>query len=163
MTKNRGFLGVGVGVLLIAVLLAIGATGISSDAGYAGAGPNFLPWVVSAAMALLGVLLIATALRAKDEVIAAPDFPPRWRAVAWVSLGLILNAALIEHIGFIGSCAVLFGLSARGFRVGADQKPTLVMLAQDFVIGALISAPVFWLFTKVLGVTLPSLVKGGWI
>ena len=27
----------------------------------------------------------------------------------------------------------------------------------------LISAPVFWLFTKVLGVTLPALVKGGWI
>lgn len=161
--KNRGFLGIGAGVLLIALLLAVGATQIPSDAGYAGAGPNFLPWVVSAAMALVGVLLIVSGLRGQGAQIEAPEFPPRWRAMAWVSLGLILNAALIEHIGFIGSCAVLFSLSARGFRVGADQKPTLVMLVQDFGIGAAISAPVFWLFTKVLHVSLPALISGGWI
>ncbi|RQP23909.1 tripartite tricarboxylate transporter TctB family protein [Piscinibacter terrae] len=161
--KNRGFLGIGAGIVLIAMLLAVGATQIPSDAGYAGAGPNFLPWVVSAAMALVGVLLIVSALRAKDDLVSVPDFPPRWRAVAWVSLGLILNAALIEHIGFVGSCAVLFALAARGFRVGSDQKPTLVMLVQDLGIGAAISAPVFWLFTKVLHVSLPALITGGWI
>lgn len=161
--KNKGFIGIGAGILLIALLLAIGATQISSDAGYAGAGPNFLPWVVSAAMAILGISLIVSALRAGDDIVEMPEFPPRWRAMAWVSLGLLLNAALIEHIGFIASCAVLFSLAARGFRIGANQTPTFAMLAKDVVIGGLISAPVFWLFTKILGVTLPSIVSGGWI
>lgn len=161
--KNKGFVGIGAGVLLIAALMAAGAVKIPSEAGYGGAGPNFLPWAVSAVMALLGVALIVTALRATEQLIPAPDFPPRWRAMAWVSLGLLLNAALIEHAGFILSCALLFAIAARGFRIGADQAPTLAMGAKDLLIGVAISAPVYWLFTKLLGVNLPGLVHGGWI
>jgi putative tricarboxylic transport membrane protein len=160
--NNRGFVWIGGGILLLALLLAIGAAQIKGAAGYAGAGPNFLPWVVSASMAILGVCLITGALRGRIVPVDAPELPPRWRAMAWVSLGLLLNAALIEHVGFIASCAILFAVSARGFRVGADERPTLRMLAQDFAIGATISAPVFWLFTKVLGVSLPALIAGGW-
>jgi putative tricarboxylic transport membrane protein len=161
--KNRGFIGIGAGVLAISVLLAVGAVSIPSDAGYAGAGPNFLPWVVTVVLAGLGVSLIVSGWRARDELVEAQEFPPRWRAMGWISLGLLLNAALIEHIGFIPSCAVLFALAARGFRIGADQSPSLAMGVRDLFIGAAISAPVFWLFTKLLGVTLPSLVRGGWI
>ena len=161
--KNKGFMGIGAGVLLIAALLAAGAVSIPSDAGYGGAGPNFLPWAVSAVMALLGGALIVAAFRAPDELIPVPDFPPRWRAMAWISLGLLLNAALIEHAGFILSCALLFTLAARGFRIGADQSPTLATGVKDLLIGAAISAPVYWLFTKLLGVNLPGLARGGWI
>ena len=49
---------VGVGVLLLALGLALGAWFIPSAAGYAGVGPNFLPWVVSAALGLCGLQLI---------------------------------------------------------------------------------------------------------
>jgi putative tricarboxylic transport membrane protein len=161
--NNRSFLAIGAGVLLIAALLAIGAMQIKGAAGYAVAGPDFLPWIVSAAMAACGISLIVVALRAREGLVSLPDFPPRWRAMAWVSLGLLLNAALIEHVGFIASCAILFSLAARGFRIGADEKPTLPMLARDFAIGAALSAPVFWLFTRVLGVSLPALFRGGWI
>jgi putative tricarboxylic transport membrane protein len=161
--KNKGFVAIGTGVLVLSALLAAGATQISGQAGYAGAGPNFLPWVVSAVMALMGIGLIVSAQRADDELVATPDHPPRWQAMAWVSAGLLLNAVLLEYIGFIPSCAVLFALAARGFRIGEDQHPTLVMAARDLGLGALISAPVFWLFTKLLGVNLPSLLPGGWI
>jgi len=161
--KNRSFLLIGCGALVLALLLAIGATQIKGQAGYAGAGPSFLPWVVSAAMALLGLCLIVGALRSHSVWVAAPDFSPHWKAMGWVSLGLLLNAALIERVGFIASCAILFALAARGFRIGAEQEPTLVTLARDLAIGAAVSAPVFWLFTKILGVSLPSLVSGGWI
>jgi putative tricarboxylic transport membrane protein len=161
--KNRGFLAVGAGVLVLAGLMAIGATQIGGTAGYAGAAPDFLPWVVSAVMGLLGVALIVGALRAEGEWVEAPEFPPRWRSMAWVSLGLLLNAALIEYVGFIASCALLFALAARGFRIGEEQTPTLAMGVRDFLIGAAISAPVFWLFTKLLGVNLPGIVRGGWI
>jgi len=161
--KNKGFRAVGAGVLLLAALLAVGASQIGGEAGYAGAAPNFLPWVVSAAMAVLGIALIVGALRADVEWVEAPEFPPRWRSMAWVSAGLLLNAALIERIGFVASCALLFALAARGLRTGEDQSPDAATSLRDFVIGAAISAPVYWLFTKLLGVTLPGLVGGGWI
>ena len=161
--KNRGFLAVGAGVLVLAGLMAIGATQIGGTAGYAGAAPDFLPWVVSAVMGLLGVALIVGALRAEGEWVEAPEFPPRWRSMAWVSLGLLLNAALIEYVGFIASCALLFALAARGFRIGEEQTPTLAMGVRDFLIGAAISAPVFWLFTKLLAINLPGLTGSGWL
>jgi putative tricarboxylic transport membrane protein len=161
--KNWGFKAIGAGVLAIAGLMAIGAAQIGGAAGYAGAAPNFLPWVVSAVMALLGIALIVGAMRAEAEWTEAPEFAPRWRSMLWVSLGLLLNALLIEHVGFIVSCALLFMFAARGFRIGEDQSPTLTMAARDFVIGAAISAPVFWMFTKLLGVNLPSVMRGGWI
>lgn len=162
--NNKGIMAIGGGVLLLAALLAIGAAGIPSDAGYAGAGPNFLPWLVSLLLAVLGAALLVSAWRAGERLLVAPpDFPPRWRAMGWVSLGLLLNAALIEHVGFIPSCALLFALAARGFRIGADQTPSIESSVRDFFIGAAVSAPVFWMFTKLLGVNLPSVVRGGWI
>jgi putative tricarboxylic transport membrane protein len=161
--KNKGFVVIGSGVLLLSALMAVGATQISGVSGYAGAGPNTLPWVVSAALALLGILLILSARRASEPLVEAPGDAPHWPAMAWVSVGLVLNALLLEHVGFIPSCALLFALAARGFRVGAGRPPTLIMSVRDFGLGVLISAPVFWMFTKVLGVSLPSLVPRGWI
>ena len=48
---------VGLGTLAVAAWLAWGATSISADAGYAGVGPNFLPWVVSVLLGLCGVFI----------------------------------------------------------------------------------------------------------
>jgi putative tricarboxylic transport membrane protein len=162
-TANRGHLWIGLGTALLGVLLAIGASQIGGSAGYGGAGPAFLPWLVSLVLIGLGLLQAVVALRSGVELVEAPTFDPRWKAVAWVSAGVLLNALLIERIGFIPSCALLFALAARGFRLGADGRPGLGTLGRDFIIGLVISAPVFWVFTKVLGLTLPALVKGGWI
>jgi putative tricarboxylic transport membrane protein len=38
---------VGAGALLVGAVMAYGASAIPAHAGYAGVGPNFLPWVVS--------------------------------------------------------------------------------------------------------------------
>jgi putative tricarboxylic transport membrane protein len=162
-SANRGQLWIGVGTALLGVLLAAGATQIGGQAGYGGAGPAFLPWLVAAVLVLLGVLQAGVALRQAEPLAEAPADPPRWLAVAWVSAGVLLNALLIERVGFIVSCGLLFALAARGFRLGADQRPGASELLRDFVIGLVLSAPVFWTFTKVLGLTLPGLVKGGWI
>jgi len=160
--RNRSFVAIGAGVLVLALLMALGAAQIKGEAGYAGAGPNFLPWLITALMALCGVQLLVVGWRG-SETVDAPDDPPRWLATAWVSAGLLLNALLIEHAGFVLSCALLFALAARGFRVGADQRPGWAQLGSDFVGGLVVSAPVYWLFTKLLGLTLPGIVKGGWI
>jgi putative tricarboxylic transport membrane protein len=130
-------------------------------AGIGGVGPAFLPWLVAVVLVLLGLALLRQA-RTQPES-SGEEFDPRRVAMAWVSAGLLANAALIEHIGFIASCAVLFALAARGFRIGADTRPSWADAGRDLVLGVLISAPVFWLFTRVLGLNLPGLVKGGWI
>ena len=161
-----GQLAVAVGALIVAAVLAYGATDIPADAGYAGVGPNFLPWVVSAAMAICGGLLLWEALTGGYRNMPEPSGAARgdWRALAWVSAGVLLNASLITTIGFILSCALCYLLAVRGLR-SSEGKPAggLRQTVQDAVIGMLISAPVFWLFTKLLAVSLPGISSTGWI
>lgn len=170
---------IGGGVVVLAGLMAAGASQIQGEAGYAGFGPAFMPWLVSAVLALCGVMLIIEAMRAPpsgDAAIAPADAPsPSATAnaaaagpadlasVAWVSAGLLLNAALINRLGFVVSCALLFALAARGFRQAMGWPCGLQRLGRDALIGLAISAPVYWLFTKGLGLTLPGLTKTGWI
>jgi putative tricarboxylic transport membrane protein len=157
---------IGMGALLVAAVLAYGATGISSEAGYAGVGPNFLPWVVSGALAICGALLIFEALTGGYRHMEPPSGAPRgdWHALTWVSAGVLLNATLITTVGFILSCALCFALAVRGLRA-SEGKPAgnLRQTLIDGVTGMLIAAPVFWLFTKLLAVNLPGLSSSGWI
>ena len=161
-----GQLAMGIGALVVAAVLAFGALSIPSDAGYAGVGPDFLPWVVSAALALCGVMLIREVLTGGYRQMEEPSGAARgdWRALAWVSAGVLLNAALITTIGFILSCALCFVLAVRGLRA-SEGKPAgnVQQTVKDAVIGMLISAPVFWLFTKELAVNLPGITASGWI
>jgi putative tricarboxylic transport membrane protein len=166
MTKQSTEVFVGVACLLLGALLAWGATSISSEAGYAGVGPNFLPWVVSFALLVCGALLLVQALsggfrgREDPEGAASGD----WLSFAWISAALLLNAFLITRIGFIASCTLAFVIAVRGFhRSQGRPRAPLSTWVRDALVGALISAPVFWLFTKVLGVSLPGLTSTGWL
>ena len=154
------------GVLGVAALLAYGATQIPSEAGYAGIGPNFLPWVVAAALLVCGGLLLRQALTGGFQDLDEASGAPRanWHAWAWVSAGVLANAALIEHIGFVLSCALCFMLAVRGLRI-AEGKPAggLMGLLRDAAIGLLLAAPVYWLFAQLLAVNLPGLTDTGWI
>lgn len=161
-----GQLLVGVGALGVAAVLAYGATSISSEAGYAGVGPNFLPWVVSGALAICGGLLVFEALTGGYRRLETPSGAPRgdWHALAWVSAGVLLNATLITTIGFILSCALCFTLAVRGLRASEGKlSGNLRQTVIDAVTGMLIAAPVYWLFTKLLAVNLPGLSSTGWI
>lgn len=157
---------IGVGVLALAAFLAWGATGISAEAGYAGVGPNFLPWVVSAALAACGVWLLWEARTGgyRDREPPSGAEHGDWPAFVWVSAGVLANAALITTLGFILSCALCFLLAVRGLRV-AEGKPGggLHQTLKDAMVGLLIAAPVYWLFTKILAVNLPGLTATGWL
>ena len=161
-----GQLAMGIGALIVAAVLAFGAAAIPSDAGYAGVGPDFLPWVVSAALAVCGVMLIWEVRTGGYRHMEEPSGAPRgdWRALAWVSAGVLLNASLITTIGFILSCALCFVLAVRGLRA-SEGKPIgdLRQTVKDAVTGMVISAPVYWLFTKLLAVNLPGVTASGWI
>jgi putative tricarboxylic transport membrane protein len=157
---------VGAGVLVLGLLIAAGATQISSEAGYGGIGPNFLPWVVGGLLALCGVFLTWEALSGGFRDLEAPSGADRghWPGFVWVSAGLLASAALITSIGFILSCTLCFVLAVRGFRSSEGRLDlSLRALLVDALIGMAIAAPVFWMFTKFLAINLPGLTGTGWI
>ena len=157
---------IGAGALLLGALMAWGATGISSEAGYAGVGPNFVPWVVALSLVACGALLVWEAGSGGWRQLEEPSGAAQgdWRALAWVVGGLAANALLLERVGFIIACTTCFMLAVRGLR-GSEGKPHggARGLAIDAVTGMLIAAPAYWLFTKLLGISLPGLTTTGWL
>ncbi len=163
---NRDQTLVGVGVLALGAVLAVGAVQTRSEAGYSGVGPNFLPWVVALALVACGVLLVAHALRGGFREMEPPSGAEQghWLGFVWVSVGLLANAALITTIGFILSCTLCFVLAAQGFKSAegrGDFAPRT--LALDAAIGLAIAAPVYWMFSQLLGINLPGLTSTGWL
>ena len=146
-------IGTGCVVLFIAAFYAYGATTFPAETGYAGIGPRFYPGVVAALLALVGSLLLFQSLSGgfrnftDDE---AGNKPHTARGV-WVSAGIIAHALLITRIGFVMAAMILFVAAARGF---GSTRPL-----RDAAYGAAITLPVFWLFTKALNVSLPSLIN----
>lgn len=156
---------VAIGVIVLALGMAGGALTIPSNAGYAGVGPNFLPWLVSCALLLCGVFMLYKArhggFRKMEEHSGER---PYWDGFAWMSAGLLTNAALITTIGFIFSCALCFVLAARGLRRAEGQTASgLKSWLTDGLIGLLIAAPAYWLFTQFLGINLPGITDTGWL
>ena len=82
----------------------------------------------------------------------------------WVTAGMLANAALITHIGFALGCTLCYFLAVQGLRRAQGQQAmTARVLATDLVGGLVLSAPVYWVFTKFLGINLPGLTDTGWI
>ncbi|HEY9108404.1 MAG TPA: tripartite tricarboxylate transporter TctB family protein [Roseateles sp.] len=165
-SNNTGQTLVGVGALLIGAVMAYGATFIPSEAGYAGVGPNALPWLVSVVLMVCGGWLVWEARTGGYRDMEAPSGAASgdWHAVAWVIAGVVANAALITTLGFILACALCFALAVRGLRIaegraGGDAKRAVL----DLATGVCIAAPVFWLFTKLLAINLPGLTASGWL
>jgi putative tricarboxylic transport membrane protein len=153
-------------VLLTGLGLAAGAVKIPGEAGYGGAGPNFLPWLVAAALTLCGVLMLREALTGGFRQREAPSGGQRawWQGLVWISAGMLANAALITTIGFILSCTLCYLLAVQGMRRSQGQRAgSPRALASDLLVGLLLSAPVYWLFTKLLAINLPGLTGTGWI
>jgi putative tricarboxylic transport membrane protein len=157
---------IGAGALAVGGLLAWGASGLPPAVGYSGVGPGVLPWFVSIVLMGCGVALLWQALRGGYALLEEGSGAARgdWRAMAWVSAGVLANAALMTRLGFVLSCALCFALAVRGLRV-SEGRPGggLVHALRDLLMGMAIAAPAFWLFTKVLAINLPGLTGTGWI
>lgn len=156
---------IGAGVIAVGAVVAYGAWQIPAAAGYAGVGPNFLPWVVAVALVLCGVLLVREARSGGFRDMDAPSGGEHgdWGALAWISAGVLLNAALITVIGFVFACALCFALAVRGLRASEGRRTGAKQSLLDAATGIAIAAPVFWLFTKLLAINLPGLTGTGWL
>ncbi len=166
--KTGGQLWVGCGVLAVGALMAAGAAMIPAEAGYSGVGPNFLPMLVSFVLLICGAWIIWEARSGGFRNMEAPNGAETgfWSGFAWMSAGLLANAALITTIGFILSCTLCFALAVRGLRTAELEKIGAFngrQFFKDLLIGFAIAAPVYWMFTKLLAINLPGLTSTGWI
>ena len=166
ITQTNFETAIGAACILLGAGLGFGATVISSEAGYAGVGPNFLPWVVSITLIVCGALLVWQAQHGGFAHREAPEgaIQGDWIPFAWVSAGILINAATITSIGFILSCTLCFVFAVRGFHQSQGRAGSgLSGWLRDAAIGLSIAAPVYWMFTKLLAINLPGLTATGWI
>jgi putative tricarboxylic transport membrane protein len=143
-----------VGLVVIWDATRIGAATSSNDP----VGPKALPFVIGAA------LLVVSALYAIDvsrggvgEQGAGEDVelghPADWRTVGMLAGAFLLNAILIERLGWVISGALLFALSA--FALGNRHH------VRGLAIGIALSLITFYGFAIGLGVNLPAGILQG--
>lgn len=163
---DRHQLAIGLGTVAVGGVLAAGATHIPHEAGYAGIGPDFLPWLVAVVLIGAGALLSLKAWRGGWRDLPEPSGAARgdWLALAWVSAGVLADAALITSLGFVLANALCYTLAVRGLRLAEGRAGGgLRTTATDVLTGLLIAAPVYWLFGRLLAIRLPGLTETGWL
>lgn len=147
-----GQIGFGVGVVLMGVLVAWMTTRIPVGPAYSAVGPRIFPWVIAAALLVVGLLVIFETVTAESEE-ARPEVD--WQALAWIVAGLVGQLALMEWAGFVIASTVLFVAVARGF--GGKR------LVLEIVVGLALCVVAYVGFTHGLGLSLPTGIFGDWL
>jgi putative tricarboxylic transport membrane protein len=152
--SDRGEVAISVGLIVLAIVVVVQSFAISGEGGYSAIGPRFSPLLVAVGLAVIGALLLREALRggwrAMEGAVPAERFEPM--PFAWIAGGLLVHMAIIGVVGFTVASTLLFASVARG--MGSRRA------LRDLIIGAVFAAIIFLLFTRVLNLSLPPLVRG---
>ena len=138
----------GVGVLLLSAISAYGVSDIPTSFLGGPVGPRAFPMVVTAGLAICGILLVVDAVRGALQVPEESriDWEKESGNVGWFVAGLALNILLIAPIGFVLASGPMFACIARSF--GSRRW------LRNLVIGLVFAFVVHLLFRYVLGVTI---------
>lgn len=153
-----GELAVSLGLAALGGLVLGAARSIgTAHSSYEQVGPRLFPGLVGAGLSLCGLLLAWQAISGgwRGVPLDAPDHDaPDGIAFLLVSAALVVQTALIGSLGFVAATTLLFVLTARGF--GSRRA------LRDLALGALLSLAAYFLFTRALGLSLPSGLLGDW-
>ena len=130
-----------------------GALALPQAATYAVVGPGLFPAVIGSGLVVLGVLLVAAVARGEpflpQETEDADASRRPSRTALWTTTAAgVLPIFLIRPLGFPIAAAITFALTARAF--GSRR------LLPDLVVGALLGAACWLLFSRLLGLSLPG-------
>lgn len=135
---------VAAGLLLLAALVAWDASRLGAGGAYARIGPQTIPYAIAICLAGLSIWTVFAAYR--------HDFPERehqeWSPVLWIVGGLLAQITLIKFAGFSIATGILFAMTARAMG--------RVSLPRALLSGILISALIWFVFGRLLQLTLPS-------
>lgn len=141
---DRAALVIALGLLALGILVGWDASRLGSGGAYARIGPQTIPYAIAIS---LGGLAVWTAFAAFRH-----DFPERepqeMRPVLWIVGGLLAQMILIRPVGFSIATALLFAMTARG--MGKVSLPLALFW------GLVISAVVWFVFARLLALTLPA-------
>ncbi len=148
---------VALGIIILGAFLMFQTSSIEVSPSYARVGPRVFPWMISAALVLLGVALLRSTLAgnwsAADD--AAGRTPFDGGAFIWVGVGLVLYLVTITFLGFPIAAGLLFAGVARAF--GSRR------IAMDVGIGLALGTAVFLGFNYGLGLSLPAGILRGFL
>jgi putative tricarboxylic transport membrane protein len=142
------------GVIVIIDASRIGAATSSNDP----VGPKALPFVIGAALLLVaGLYALDVSRGGVGEAEAGEDVelgaPADWRTVGILAGAFVVNALLIERLGWVISGAMLFAMSA--YALGNRHH------VRGVAIGVAMSLSTFYAFAIGLGVSLPAGILQG--
>lgn len=151
---RRGEVAVAAGLVALAVLAIWQTLVIPVSPIYARVGPTLFPWIASAGLLLLSLLLLLQALRGGFSGVD-DQLSIDWSSLAWVAAGLAANAALIGTLGFVFAATAMFVCVARGF---GSARP-----GRDALIGAIVALTAYLGFKTLLGVNIGGGILEGMI
>lgn len=144
-TLDRPKLITGIILFAFAAVTAYDAYGMNFRAAY-GLNPNTASYLVAGFLVLLGIGHFWSAAR-PDEGVQVVEAD--WSAIGIMSLGLAsLIGCIYFGAGFIAGSTLLFAFTACAF----GRRAFLV----DLIIGFVIAVLIFFLFNKLLTLTLPQ-------
>jgi putative tricarboxylic transport membrane protein len=146
---SRAGLVVGLGLIVIACVIAVSTSTMQVPPSYAKVGPQVIPLLAALLIGGLGLLFawrsIAGAVEAlRSESSADTD----WRSLAIISIGFAAFIALLELAGFVVSAILLFMATAVGF--GSRRW------FRDGVVATVLAVAVYLLFSRLLKLPLPT-------
>jgi putative tricarboxylic transport membrane protein len=146
--KTRGPALVGAGVIAFGLLVFYQTAQIPVSPLYSKVGPTIFPYLVAVGLLALGIALVIQAWRGEwGETDADQDDKPVDRqALGWLGLGLFLNVALIDVLGFVIASTILFVCTARAFGSLKWQRDLGISIALGLI--------AYLGFDKLLGISI---------
>ncbi|MFY8152429.1 MAG: tripartite tricarboxylate transporter TctB family protein [Hyphomicrobiales bacterium] len=136
----------GLGVCVVALIAAWQAYLIPVSPLYAKIGPTVFPYMGSAVLLGLGVLLVWQGIQGGWQPDDEKEVPLDWRALGAVGAGLVANVILIGPLGFTVASTVMFTFVAWGFGSRAPWR--------DAPIGFVLALTAYFGFAGALGVNI---------
>ncbi|SEF61805.1 putative tricarboxylic transport membrane protein [Nonomuraea solani] len=134
---------VSLGFLAAAVVVLAQAFAIPQGNGYQAVGPRAFPLLVGAGLAVVSVIGVAQAFKA--EAAAAEE--THWPSVLMLLGALAAYALLLVPVGYWQATTVFFVAVAR---VLGSRR-----LLRDVLAGLVLALATYFLFDRLLGITLP--------
>ena len=137
---------IGLGLLAVAGTVLWQTLQIPVSPLYSKVGPTIFPYIASALLLVLGVLLAVQGLRGGWQPEDEKEVPLDWAAMSVVVAGLAANVVLIGPLGFTIASTVMFTLIAWGFGSRAPWR--------DAPIGFVLAIAAYFGFAAGLGVNI---------
>jgi len=137
----------GCATLALGVAVTVAARTIPTGFGYDTAGPRLLPFIIGGGLILSALLVLAGTLASRPDMPKHDEEGVAWMPVVLLSAVLLLEAALIDTLGWIPLGTLVFATGAWTF---GDRR-----LALNLMIGLLLCVAIELLFTFALGIDLP--------